>query len=61
VIGAAWRAATRIEAGVGDLMHRIADGQVHIGYLVAERSRGQVTLCAVCTVYKEMRSPSFLV
>jgi hypothetical protein len=26
VIGAAWRAATRIKAGVGDLVHRTRDG-----------------------------------
>jgi hypothetical protein len=27
-----------------------------IGYSVAERSRGQVTLCAVCTMHVETRS-----
>jgi hypothetical protein len=32
-----------------------------IEYSVAERSRGQVTLCAVCTVHVEMRSAGFLV
>jgi hypothetical protein len=37
------------------------DGQAQVGYLVAGRSRGRVTLCAVCTMYKEMRSMSFLV
>jgi hypothetical protein len=32
-----------------------------IRYSVVERSRGQVTSCAVCTVYMETRSASFLV
>jgi hypothetical protein len=32
-----------------------------VGYSVAGRSRGQVALCAVCTVHMEMRSASFLV
>jgi hypothetical protein len=41
---AAWRAATRIEAGVGDLMQRTGDGQAQIEYSVAGRSRGRVTL-----------------
>jgi hypothetical protein len=33
----------------------------HIGYSVAGRSRGGVTSCAICTVYKETRSTGFLV
>jgi hypothetical protein len=33
----------------------------HVEYSVAGRSRGQVVLCAVCTVHVEMRSTSFLV
>jgi hypothetical protein len=61
VTGAAWWVVTRIEARVGDLVQRTRDGQVQIGYLVARRSRGRVTLCVVCTVHKEMRSVSFLV
>jgi hypothetical protein len=32
-----------------------------VGYSVAERSRGQVTLCVICTVHKETRSTCFLV
>jgi hypothetical protein len=32
-----------------------------VGYSVAGRSGGRVTLCAVCTVHKETRSLSFLV
>jgi hypothetical protein len=32
-----------------------------VGYLVAERSGGWVTLCSVCTVQDEMRSVSILV
>jgi hypothetical protein len=50
-----------IMAGVGDLVQRTEDGQAQVGYSVAGRLRGQVTLCAVCTVHKEMRSTGFLV
>jgi hypothetical protein len=32
-----------------------------VGYSMAERSRGRVAPCAVCTVHVEMRSVSFLV
>jgi hypothetical protein len=32
----AWRAATRIVAGVGDLVRRIEDGQAQVGYSMAE-------------------------
>jgi hypothetical protein len=32
-----------------------------VGYSVAGRSGGRMTLCAVCTVHKETRSVSFLV
>jgi hypothetical protein len=32
-----------------------------VRYSVAERSRGQVMLCAVCTIHEETRSASFLV
>jgi hypothetical protein len=32
-----------------------------VGYSVAERSRGQVALYAVCTVYMKTRSADFLV
>jgi hypothetical protein len=39
----------------------ISDGQAQVGYSVAGRSRGQVTLCAVCTVHKETRNAGFLV
>jgi hypothetical protein len=34
---------------------------VQVGYSVAERSRGRVALCAVCTWHVETRSASFLV
>jgi hypothetical protein len=61
VTAAAWRAAMRIEAGVGDLVQRTGDGQVQVEYLVAERSRSRVMLCAICTVHKEMRSAGLLV
>jgi hypothetical protein len=50
----------RIMVGVGDLVQRTGDGQAQVGYSVAEWSRGRVTLCAVCTVYKETRSTVFL-
>jgi hypothetical protein len=33
----------------------------HVRYSVAVRSRGRVMLCAVCTVYEEMRIADFLV
>jgi hypothetical protein len=52
---------TRIEIGVGDLVQMIRNDQAQVGYSVAGRSRGQVTLCAVCTVHKETRSANFLV
>jgi hypothetical protein len=61
VTGATWRAATRIKARVGDLVHRTGDGQAQVEYSVAGRSRGRVTLCAVHTVHKETRSACFLV
>jgi hypothetical protein len=51
----------RIVAGVGDLMRRIRDGQTQVGYSVTRRSRGQVTLCAVCSVHKKTMSADFLV
>jgi hypothetical protein len=50
-----------IEAGVGDLVQRTGYGQAQVGYSVAEQLRGRVTLCAVCTMHKEMRSASFMV
>jgi hypothetical protein len=43
------------------LVQRTEDDQAHVGYSVAGRSRGQVTLCVVYTVHKEMRSADFLV
>jgi alpha-D-ribose 1-methylphosphonate 5-triphosphate synthase subunit PhnG len=51
----------RIMVGVGDLVLRIRDDQAQVGYSVVGRSRGRVTLCAVCTVHKQTRSISFLV
>jgi hypothetical protein len=42
-------------------VHRIRDGQAHVGYSVAGRLRGRVTLCVVCTVHKDVRSAGFLV
>jgi hypothetical protein len=46
----------RIEVGVGDLVQRTGDGEAHVRYSVAGRSRGQVTLYAVYTVHKKMRN-----
>jgi hypothetical protein len=50
VIGATWRVATRIVAGVGDLVQRTRDGQAQVGYSVAGRLRGQLMVCMICTV-----------
>jgi hypothetical protein len=61
VAGAAWWAAMRIVAGVGDLVQRIGDGQALVGNSVDGRSGSRVTLCAVCTVHVETRSAGFLV
>jgi hypothetical protein len=32
-----------------------------VGYSVAERSVGRMTLCAICTVHEKMMSSGFLV
>jgi anti-sigma factor RsiW len=61
VVGVTWRAATRIVAGVGDMLQRIEDDQAHVGYSVAGRSGSRVTPYAVCTVHMETMSVSFLV
>jgi hypothetical protein len=61
VPGAAWQAVMRIVTRVGDLVQRTGDGQAQVGYSVARRSRGRVTLCAVCTVHAETRRADFLV
>jgi hypothetical protein len=44
VVGAAWRAATRTVAGVGDLVQRTEDGRTGrvLGGRVVERSGGTV-------------------
>jgi hypothetical protein len=55
------RAAMRIMVRVGDLVQMTRDGQAQVGYSVAERSRGQVTLCVVRIVHEETRSAGFLV
>jgi hypothetical protein len=52
---------TRIYAGVEDLVPRIRDGQINIGYSVVGRSGGRVMLYAVCTMHKETRNVSFLI
>jgi hypothetical protein len=46
-------AVTMIEAGVGDLVWRIGDDQVHVGYSRAGRSGGRVMPCAICIVHME--------
>jgi hypothetical protein len=44
VVGAAWRAVTRIVAGVGDLVQRTEDGRISrvLGGRAIERSNGIV-------------------
>jgi hypothetical protein len=42
-------------------VHRTGDGQAQVGYSMAGRSRGRVTLCVVCMVHKNARSAGFLV
>jgi hypothetical protein len=39
VAGVVWRAATRIMAGVGDIVQRTGDGQAQVGYLVGRMIR----------------------
>jgi hypothetical protein len=52
----------RIEAGVGDLVRRIGDDQTQVGYSVARRSGGRVTLYVIRIIHvEEMRSAGFLV
>jgi hypothetical protein len=51
----------RIEAGVGDLVQRTRDSQAQVRLPLSEQSRGQVMLCAVYTVHKEIGSACFLV
>jgi hypothetical protein len=53
-------AAMRIVARVGDVVHGTGDDQSQVGYSVAERSGGRVTLCAFCTMHTETRSAGFL-
>jgi hypothetical protein len=51
-----------IEAGVGDLVWRIGDDQVQVGYSRAGRSGGRVMPCAICIVHmEETRNVGFLV
>jgi hypothetical protein len=60
VADATWRAATRIETRVGDLVRRIGDDQAQVEYLVAEGSGGRVTPCAIRIVHvEETRSAGF--
>ncbi len=60
VVGTAWRAVTRIEAGVEDLVQRIENDQAQVGYSVAGRSGGPVTASAIHIVpVEEMRSAGF--
>jgi hypothetical protein len=50
----------RIEVGVGDLVQRIWDDQAQVRYLVAGRSGGQMTPCAIYVIYMEdTRSAGF--
>jgi hypothetical protein len=54
-------AATRIVAGVGDLVQRTGDSQARVGYSVAGRSRDRLTPCTICTVHVETRSAGFFI
>jgi hypothetical protein len=60
VAGAAWRAAMRTMAGVGDLVQRTG-AVAQVEYSVVGRSRGRVASCVVCTWHVETRSAGFLV
>jgi hypothetical protein len=52
----------RIEEGVGDLVRRIGDDQVQVGYSVDGRLGGRVTSCAIHIIHvEETRSTGFLV
>jgi hypothetical protein len=57
----ACQAAMRLEAKVIDLVQRIRDGQVQVGYSVVGRSRGWLTLSVICIVHRKMKSIGFLV
>jgi hypothetical protein len=61
VAGVAWQVAMRIMVGVGVLVRRTGDGHAQVGYPVARRSGGRVTLCAVCTMHVETMTMGFLV
>jgi hypothetical protein len=62
VVNATWHAATRIKAGVGDVVWRIMDDQAQVEYSVAGQSGGRVMPCAICIIHVEgMRSVGFLV
>jgi hypothetical protein len=45
VVGAAWRAVTRVVAGVGDLVRRIGDGCT--GRVLGGRERSGGTVCGL--------------
>jgi hypothetical protein len=60
VAGAAWRAAMKIMAGVGDLAQRTGDG--HTGRVLGDRTVERwAAPCAVCIWHMETRSAGFLV
>jgi hypothetical protein len=42
-------------------MQRTGDGQAQVRYSVVGRSRGRVTLCAICTLHKETKSTCLFV
>jgi hypothetical protein len=60
VVGAIWWAATRIMAGVEDLVQRTGDDRTY-RVLGVQMILGSGTLCVACTVHVETRSASFLV
>jgi hypothetical protein len=56
-----WWAVMRIVVGVGHKVRRTRNGHAQVRYSVDGRSRGRVTLCAVCTVHMETRSTGIMV
>jgi hypothetical protein len=55
-----WQATTRIKARVGDLVRRIRDDQVQVGYSATERLGGEMMPCVIRIIHvEETRSTGF--
>jgi hypothetical protein len=62
MVNVTWQPVMMIEVGVGDLVRRIGDDQVQVGYSVVGRSGGRVTPYAIHIIHvEETRSTCFLV